>query len=73
MNELLEKAIEAHGGIGRWKKAVGVTVDLSIGGVLFESKGQGGVFGRVELEADLRNQRVLMRHLGTSDLTAIYS
>jgi hypothetical protein len=73
MNELLEKAIEAHGGIERWKRAVGITIDLSIGGALFEGKGQAGVFGRVELEADLRNQRVLLRHLGKSDLTAIFT
>jgi hypothetical protein len=73
MNELLEKAIEAHGGIKRWKGAVAITVDLSIGGALFEGKGQAGVFGLVELEADLRNQRVLLRHLGKSDLTAIFT
>ena len=73
MNGLLAKAIEAHGGMDRWKRAVGITVDLSIGGVLLDSKGQSGAFARAELEADLHNQRVVFRHLGKSDVTAIFT
>jgi hypothetical protein len=73
MNSLLAKAIEAHGGMDRWKRAIGITVDLSIGGAIWDSKGQSGLFERVELEADLHNERVVQRHLGKSDLTTIFT
>ena len=73
MSELLVKAIEAHGGMDRWNRAIGITANLSIGGVLLDSKRQSGVFGRVELEADLHNQRVVLKHLGKSGLAATFT
>ena len=73
MNELLGKAIEAHGGLDRWHRAVGVTVDLSIGGALLDSKGQGGMFAGAKLEADLHHQRVVFGHLGKSGLVATFT
>jgi len=53
--------------------AIGITANLSIGGVLLDSKRQSGVFGRVGLEADLHNQRVVLKHLGKSGLAATFT
>jgi hypothetical protein len=73
MSEVLVKAIEAHGGMDRWNRAIGITANLSIGGVLLDSKRQSGVFGRVRLEADLHNQHVVLKYLGKSGLAATFT
>jgi hypothetical protein len=39
MNGLLANAIEAHGGLERWKQFTGIEVDLVSGGELLDRKG----------------------------------
>jgi hypothetical protein len=39
MNELLQAAVEAHGGLQRWSRLRKVSLDLSIGGLLWDMKG----------------------------------
>ncbi|MGF6756635.1 hypothetical protein [Paraburkholderia sp. GAS42] len=60
MSALLEQAVEAHGGIENWRKLRAVSARLDIGGAIWQVKGQPDMFRDVELEADLRTQRLAM-------------
>jgi hypothetical protein len=41
MNNLLESAITAHGGLDRWNQVKSITVDASITGAVWHVKNQG--------------------------------
>jgi hypothetical protein len=43
MNELLESAVTAHGGLDRWNEITSITVDASITGAVWPVKGQADV------------------------------
>jgi hypothetical protein len=43
MNDLLAKAIEAHGGLDRWRAIQGISARVSITGDLWDAKKQAGV------------------------------
>jgi hypothetical protein len=52
MNELLELAVAAHGGLDRWHSYRTVSLELSVGGALWHLKGQAGLFANATYEAD---------------------
>jgi len=62
MNDLLDVAVKAHGGLETWNRHTSVWVDLSIGGALWDLKGQTGLFAVGTYEADLRKQRATLGH-----------
>jgi hypothetical protein len=67
VSDLLETAIAAHGGLDRWNSLRGVAVELSVGGVLWELKGQAGLFATARYEADTHAQRATLGCFGASD------
>ena len=67
MTELLEWAIDAHGGYDRWTALRTVSFDLSVGGALWESKGQAGLFANASYEADIHRQRATLGRFGAPD------
>ena len=67
MNELLELAIEAHGGLDRWNSLHTVAADLSIGGLLWSLKGQDGLFSDARYEADTHVQQATLGRFGARD------
>ncbi|MEM5314642.1 hypothetical protein [Paraburkholderia sp. JHI869] len=58
MSTLLERAVEAHGGIDNWKKLRTVSATLDIGGGIWHLKGQPDMFRNIELVASLTRQHV---------------
>jgi hypothetical protein len=56
--ELAKLAIEAHGGLERWKRFSTVSIDGLNGGFLWGAKGKAGVIGDVTVTVDLRNEKV---------------
>ena len=52
MKNLLELALEAHGGLTRWSQLKAVTADLSVTGALWQIKGQAGVLQQIRIEAE---------------------
>jgi hypothetical protein len=60
VSDLLDLAIAAHGGLDRWNAQRGVAAELSIGGVLWDLKGQAGLFQRCVYEADTHVQRAVL-------------
>lgn len=58
MNELLELALAAHGGLARWESFSKAQVHVSIGGAIWDYKQQPGLLRDVVWEADLKRQYV---------------
>jgi hypothetical protein len=67
MADLLDWAIAAHGGFDRWNALRTVSLDLSVGGALWESKGQIGLFANATYAADLHRQRATLGRFGAPD------
>lgn len=53
MHKLLDKAIEAHGGMDRWQKFSTLSAHLSQGGMLWPLKGKGGMLDEVDIQIQL--------------------
>jgi hypothetical protein len=60
MNDLLQLAVDAHGGLDRWNELQSLQTELSITGAIWRIKGKPDVFSDVTLTADLHSQRVTM-------------
>jgi len=73
MNDLLETAIEAHGGLERWKQLNSVSARLIQGGVLWPFKGQPGVPDDVHVTASLHEERVSHRPFGAADRHSVFT
>jgi hypothetical protein len=64
MSDLLDLAIAAHGGLDRWNAQRAVAVELSVGGALWDLKGQTGLFESCAYEADTHVQRAALGGFG---------
>jgi hypothetical protein len=67
MGDLLETAIEAHGGLERWNQLENVSARLIQGGALWALKGQPGVLDDVVVSASLHEERASHRPFGAAD------
>lgn len=66
VTELLDFAIEAHGGIGRWNDFNRLTADLSIGGYILEMKQASGLLDDVTSELNIREERLTLSRFARS-------
>lgn len=64
MNDLLETALAAHGGLDRWDKITSITVSASITGAFWFVKHQGDALHNVRFEVDTTRQRLTMDFVG---------
>ena len=64
MNDLLESALAAHGGLDRWNQITAITVDASITGALWHVKGKPDVLKDVRLVADTKRQMLTIDYVG---------
>jgi hypothetical protein len=60
MNELLDLAIAAHGGMDRWRQLRTLRVRFSAGGLLFAAKGQRRALDDVEALVDVTRPRTTL-------------
>lgn len=58
MVELLDLAVEAHGGAGRWKALRSIAATFSLEGSLWQAKGKGGVVVGTTARADCHRQYI---------------
>jgi hypothetical protein len=73
MSHLLQAAIAAHGGLDRWNSYRKVSLDLSVGGALWDFKGQTGLFRDAHYEAELNAQRAILGRFGGPDQRVRFS
>lgn len=64
---LAEAAIEAQGGLGRWREIERIEVDFRAGGIALPLKAQPNVLRRVSAVAETGHPRVEFRGIGTFD------
>ena len=62
MNELLELAVRAHGGLDRWNQLKSVTANMSITGGIWYVKGRPDVLKDVTLEAQLHEEKLIAHY-----------
>src|SRR4051794_18793394 len=58
MNDLLDSAVAAHGGLDRWNETRSISFDAAIGGAFWHIKGKGDALQDVRLEVDTTRQLV---------------
>src|SRR5580698_7562238 len=59
MNELLNSAVNAHGGLERWNKVTSVKVAASITGAIWFVKGQGNALKDIVMTVDTKDERLV--------------
>jgi hypothetical protein len=64
MNDLLDSAIVAHGGLDRWNQVTVITVTASITGALWHVNGKVDALKNVRFEADTKRQLLTMDYVG---------
>jgi hypothetical protein len=64
VNDLLDAAIAAHGGLDRWEQINTIAVDASITGAIWWVKGKGDALKDVRFEVDTRAERLAMDFVG---------
>ena len=64
---LAQLAIEAHGGLERWKHFTTLSVHGINGGVLWGAKGKAGVLDEVTVTVDLRDEKASHWPFGSPD------
>ena len=60
MNDLLQLAITAHGGLERWEKVTSIEAGASITGAIWYVKGRPDVLKNVQVRADTRVEQLTM-------------
>ena len=63
MNDLLNKAVAAHGGLVRWRQLTKLSANMSITGAIWPAKGQDGALTGIRVEAQLHSQHVIIHQL----------
>ena len=71
MNDLLDSAVAAHGGLDRWNQVKLITFDASVTGAFWNLKGQGDALKDVRLQVDTTRQRVAIEFAG-QDKRAVF-
>jgi hypothetical protein len=71
MNDLLQVAVNAHGGLSRWNQLKRVNANLSTTGAVFQVNGKFDVLKDVSIEAELHKQR-LSTHLNGQGTRTIF-
>jgi hypothetical protein len=69
---LLEDALEACGGMDRWRQLRRFTVHMSLDGVLFAHKGKAGLLKEIVVEGCTRQQSLQITGFTTPDRRSLY-
>ncbi|MHA4847244.1 hypothetical protein ACX0G7_23980 [Flavitalea antarctica] len=71
MNDLIKLAIDAHGGLDRWRQFYNVSAHLEVGGLLWGMKGHAGVIESVDVKLNLLEQKT--SHIPNSAWHTVYT
>jgi hypothetical protein len=64
MNDLLARAVAAHGGMDRWNQVRAIRVDAAISGAFWQIKGKSDALKDIRFEVDTTRQRLTMDFVG---------
>jgi hypothetical protein len=71
MNDLLQVAVDAHGGLSRWNQLKRVKASLSITGAIWQVKGKPDILKDVSIEAELHEER-LTTHFNGKGIRTVF-
>ena len=71
MPDLLAFAVDGHGGLARWNEVSSVKINVSIGGAIWDVKGQPDALKDIVMVADTQRERVTTSFVG-QDLATIF-
>src|SRR5690348_11260390 len=71
MNDLLQLAVGAHGGLARWNRLKTVKASVSITGAIWHMKGKPDALNDISIEAELHEER-LITHFNGQGLYTIF-
>jgi hypothetical protein len=63
MDDLLNKAVAAHGGLARWRQLRQLSASMSITGAIWPAKNQADALVNIRVEAQLHSQHVIIHQL----------
>jgi hypothetical protein len=69
MNDLLQVAVDAHGGLSRWNQLKTVKASVSITGAIWQVKGKPDMLKDVSIEAELHQERLTTHFNGQGKRT----
>jgi hypothetical protein len=64
MNELLQLALKAHGGLERWNKVESIKMQASVTGAIWYVKGKSDYLKNIVMTADAKTERVITEFPG---------
>jgi hypothetical protein len=73
MTDLLQLAVDAHGGLERWNELTSVAGRFSIGGAIWGFKGVPDVFGEITVALDLHAERVTIDPVAGPDTHTVFA
>ena len=71
MTDLLQAAVDAHGGLSRWNQLKTVKASLSITGAIWQLKGKPDTLKDISIEAELHRER-LTTHFNGQGLCTVF-
>jgi hypothetical protein len=72
MNDLLEFALEAHGGLQRWNEFKTLRAELSVDGAIWHIKQQPGLLAEKVFEIDTHSERLTITPFTAPDLRCVF-
>jgi hypothetical protein len=69
---LLEKVLDAHGGLGLWSGLTKITAHLSIGGPIWAVKGWASALVKETLEIETKTERSVLSPFTKADLRSVF-
>ncbi|MGY4929147.1 hypothetical protein [Streptomyces sp. 900105755] len=73
MTDLLDLVLTAHGGLARWRRARTIHATGAVGGLLWGTRGQEGIFARAAITADVQRQHLVYSNFTGPGLRGIYT
>jgi hypothetical protein len=73
LNELLEFAVEAHGGLERWRRVINITARLSIGGLIVANSGWESALANIAVRIDARDQHAVLSPITGTDRRCLFT
>lgn len=73
MSDLLDHALHAHGGLDRWRQVGSIHVRGSVGGLLWGSRGQEGIFATADFTLDVRRQHLVYHDFTGPGLRGVFT
>lgn len=73
MSHLLNRVLEAHGGLQRWQEATTIHAKGSIGGLLWTLRGQEGILSTADMTVDVQRQHLVYKGFTRPELRGVFT